>query len=207
MQDGSEEVQRLVHSLLVPQPMQLLRPAVEPLDPAGLDVPVAYVLGSEDVALPEGEYGWARGTAGRRPLRRPSQPRGLLHPAGRHRRGLPEGLSVAVTRPVVELAGPTSTSCAACGWCSTILVRLPRFVFVSVVLLTPRGRKSHPAGPPRSTRMRFRSPARTVVVALQLLSRESRSRCLLPSLPAQHPMSCRRPTGRHRQAATRRAPG
>ncbi len=60
MQDGSEEVQRLVHSLLVPQPMQYFTEAVEPLDPAGLGVPVAYILGTEDVALPEGEYGWAR---------------------------------------------------------------------------------------------------------------------------------------------------
>jgi pimeloyl-ACP methyl ester carboxylesterase len=60
MQDASEEVQRLVHSLLVPQPMQYFTETVEPIDAATLGVPVAYVLGSDDVALPPGEYGWDR---------------------------------------------------------------------------------------------------------------------------------------------------
>jgi pimeloyl-ACP methyl ester carboxylesterase len=60
MQDASEVAQRLVHGLLVPQPMQYFTETVAPVDPAALGVPVAYVLGSEDVALPEGEYGWAR---------------------------------------------------------------------------------------------------------------------------------------------------
>jgi pimeloyl-ACP methyl ester carboxylesterase len=58
MQDASEDVQRLAHSVLVPQPMQYFTESVEPI--ADLGVPVAYVLGSEDVALPEGEYGWSR---------------------------------------------------------------------------------------------------------------------------------------------------
>jgi len=60
MQDASEETQRLVHGLLVPQPMQYFTETVTPIDPASLGVPVAYILGSDDVALPEGEYGWAR---------------------------------------------------------------------------------------------------------------------------------------------------
>ena len=60
MPDASEELQRLVHSLLVPQPMQYFTQAVDPIDPQALGVPVAYVLGSDDVALPPGEYGWAR---------------------------------------------------------------------------------------------------------------------------------------------------
>lgn len=60
MQDAPEDVQRLVHSLLVPQPMQYFTTAVEPLDPERLGVPITYVLGEDDHALPEGEYGWAR---------------------------------------------------------------------------------------------------------------------------------------------------
>src|SRR5438067_719105 len=60
MQDAPENVQRLVHSLLVPQPMQYFTTAVEPIDPGKLGVPVAYVLGEDDIALPPGEFGWAR---------------------------------------------------------------------------------------------------------------------------------------------------
>jgi pimeloyl-ACP methyl ester carboxylesterase len=58
MQDASEDVQRMVHDLLVPQPMQYFTTAVEPIEPGR--VPVAYLLGADDLALPEGEYGWAR---------------------------------------------------------------------------------------------------------------------------------------------------
>lgn len=60
MNDAPEEVQRAVHALMVPQPFQYFTETVEPLDPAALEVPVAYVLSSEDVALPPGEYGWDR---------------------------------------------------------------------------------------------------------------------------------------------------
>jgi pimeloyl-ACP methyl ester carboxylesterase len=59
IQDASEDVQQLVHSLLVPQPMQYFTTPVAPLDPA-LGIPVAYVLNDDDVALPPGEYGWQR---------------------------------------------------------------------------------------------------------------------------------------------------
>jgi pimeloyl-ACP methyl ester carboxylesterase len=55
MQDASEDVQRMVHDLLVPQPMQYFTTPVEPVD-----APAAYLLGENDLALPEGEYGWAR---------------------------------------------------------------------------------------------------------------------------------------------------
>ena len=58
MNDASEDVQRTVHALLVPQPMQYFTESVDPLGPGA--VPVAYVLSSDDVALPPGEYGWAR---------------------------------------------------------------------------------------------------------------------------------------------------
>ncbi|MGE3284518.1 MAG: alpha/beta fold hydrolase [Pseudonocardia sp.] len=57
MQDAPEVVQRLVFDLLVPQPLQYFTAAVEPLDGA---IARAYVLSVDDVALPPGEYGWAR---------------------------------------------------------------------------------------------------------------------------------------------------
>jgi pimeloyl-ACP methyl ester carboxylesterase len=60
MPDASEDVQRMVHSLLVPQPMQYFTETVDAASAAEVGVPVAYVLGSDDVALPPGEYGWAR---------------------------------------------------------------------------------------------------------------------------------------------------
>lgn len=86
MNDAPEEVQRAVHALMVPQPFQYFTETVEPLDPAALGVPVAYVLSSEDVALPPGEYGWDRfaGRLGVTPLAAPgsheacfTQPAGL----------------------------------------------------------------------------------------------------------------------------------
>jgi len=59
MQDASEDVQTLVHGLLVPQPMQYYTQAVAPLDLShGFDV--AYLLSEDDLGLPPGEYGWAR---------------------------------------------------------------------------------------------------------------------------------------------------
>lgn len=60
MQDASEDVQRLVHGLLVPQPMQYFTTAVESIDPERLGVPITYLLSEDDLGLPEGEYGWAR---------------------------------------------------------------------------------------------------------------------------------------------------
>lgn len=60
MQDAPEDVQRVVHSLLVPQPMQYFTETVAPLDLDTLGIPVAYLLGEDDVALPPGEYGWNR---------------------------------------------------------------------------------------------------------------------------------------------------
>lgn len=59
MNDAPEPVQRAVHALMVPQPFQYFTETVQPL-PADLGVPVAYVLSSDDIALPPGEYGWTR---------------------------------------------------------------------------------------------------------------------------------------------------
>jgi pimeloyl-ACP methyl ester carboxylesterase len=60
MQDATEEEVRLVHSLLVPQPMQYFTETVEPLDLDNLGVPVTYLLSEDDIGLPPGEYGWNR---------------------------------------------------------------------------------------------------------------------------------------------------
>lgn len=56
--DAPEPVARLVYDLLVPHPMQYFTETVDPIDPATLGVPVAYVVSTGDVALPPGEYGW-----------------------------------------------------------------------------------------------------------------------------------------------------
>jgi len=58
MQDASEELQRLVHGLLVPQPLQYFTETVKPVDPAALGVPASYVISTDDLALPPGEFGW-----------------------------------------------------------------------------------------------------------------------------------------------------
>jgi pimeloyl-ACP methyl ester carboxylesterase len=60
MQDAPEPVQRTVHELLVPHPMQYFTTPVEPIDPAALGVPASYVLSVDDISLPPGEYGWDR---------------------------------------------------------------------------------------------------------------------------------------------------
>ncbi len=58
--DASEDVQRLTHELMVPQPFQYFTQTVAPLDAQALGIPVSYVLSSDDIALPPGEYGWHR---------------------------------------------------------------------------------------------------------------------------------------------------
>jgi pimeloyl-ACP methyl ester carboxylesterase len=58
MNDASEEAARLAHSLMVPHPMQYFTATVAPLDVAALGVPVRYVITTEDVALPPGEWAW-----------------------------------------------------------------------------------------------------------------------------------------------------
>lgn len=56
MQDADEQAQRIVHSLLLPHPMQYFTATVAPLD---VDVPVDYVLSTDDIAMPPGEFAWA----------------------------------------------------------------------------------------------------------------------------------------------------
>lgn len=70
MQDADDSVQRLTHGLLVPQPLRYFTETVTPVDPAALGVPATYLAGTEDLALPPGEYGWtpaSRSASGRTP--------------------------------------------------------------------------------------------------------------------------------------------
>lgn len=60
MNDAAEEAQRIVHSLMVPQPYQYFTETVAPIEPASLECAVSYVLSEDDIALPPGEFGWAR---------------------------------------------------------------------------------------------------------------------------------------------------
>ncbi len=60
MQDASEDAQRAVFELLAPQPMGTFTEAPNQKPFSELDVPSAYVLSVDDIALPPGEYGWTR---------------------------------------------------------------------------------------------------------------------------------------------------
>jgi pimeloyl-ACP methyl ester carboxylesterase len=60
IQDASEDVQRLTHSLLVPHPMQYNTTPVAPLDVDAFDVPIVYLTGSDDLTMPQDETGWPR---------------------------------------------------------------------------------------------------------------------------------------------------
>lgn len=58
IQDAGADVRRLVYSLLVPQPFgYFTQPLVSP-EPRALGIPTSYVISTEDVVLPPGEYGW-----------------------------------------------------------------------------------------------------------------------------------------------------
>ena len=59
MNDADAPLQEAIHALLVPQPYKYFTETVAPLDP-GLKIPVSYILSSGDIALPPGEFGWAR---------------------------------------------------------------------------------------------------------------------------------------------------
>jgi pimeloyl-ACP methyl ester carboxylesterase len=59
IQDAPEPVQRLVYDLLVPQPMAYFEQAIDAPALSSLGLPVSYLAGSEDLAMPPGEYGWS----------------------------------------------------------------------------------------------------------------------------------------------------
>lgn len=58
IQDASEDVQLLAHSLLTPQPYATMTDPVGRIDYAALDVAQSYVVSPDDLALPPGEFGW-----------------------------------------------------------------------------------------------------------------------------------------------------
>ncbi|MFK0113255.1 alpha/beta fold hydrolase [Streptomyces sp. NPDC091217] len=56
MQDASEDAQRIVYSLLVPQPMQYITEPVPAMDQAALSVPSTYLVGADDITLTPEEF-------------------------------------------------------------------------------------------------------------------------------------------------------
>lgn len=58
IQDAPEPVQRLVHSLLVPQPMGYFAEGLDMPAVSALGPPTTYVFSVEDISLPPGELGW-----------------------------------------------------------------------------------------------------------------------------------------------------
>jgi len=59
IQDAKEPVQRLLHSLLVPQPMGYFADGLDVPPLSALGLPTSYVFSVDDIALPPGQYGWA----------------------------------------------------------------------------------------------------------------------------------------------------
>jgi pimeloyl-ACP methyl ester carboxylesterase len=60
MGDASPAEAAMVHSVLRPQPYRTFTDALDDEAYRSLGLPLHYVLSSEDVALPPGEYGWSR---------------------------------------------------------------------------------------------------------------------------------------------------
>jgi pimeloyl-ACP methyl ester carboxylesterase len=58
--DASEDVARVTHSLLVPHPFQYFSQPVAPLDARALGIETSYVISSEDISMPPGEWGFHR---------------------------------------------------------------------------------------------------------------------------------------------------
>lgn len=56
IQDAEENVRKLVHSLLVPHPMQYFTEPVASARPSELGIPASYVISGDDISLPPGEY-------------------------------------------------------------------------------------------------------------------------------------------------------
>jgi pimeloyl-ACP methyl ester carboxylesterase len=58
--DASEDVARVTHSLLVPHPFQYFSRPVAPLDARALGIETSYVISSEDISMPPGQWGFHR---------------------------------------------------------------------------------------------------------------------------------------------------
>lgn len=60
IQDAEPAVQRVTYGLLVPQPFRYSATPVTPLDPGSWDVPTTYLMGKDDLTMPQDETGWPR---------------------------------------------------------------------------------------------------------------------------------------------------
>ncbi|QRP50924.1 alpha/beta fold hydrolase [Amycolatopsis sp. FDAARGOS 1241] len=58
IQDTPEPVRKLVYDLLVPQPMSYFEEGMKAPALSTLGLPVTYLVGESDVAMPPGEYAW-----------------------------------------------------------------------------------------------------------------------------------------------------
>ena len=61
-QETPEPARRLLYDLLVPQPMSYFE---QPMKAPALEVPVSYLAGEADLAMPPGEYAWCPRFPGR----------------------------------------------------------------------------------------------------------------------------------------------
>lgn len=58
MQDADVEIQRVVHNLLTPHPMQYLTEPIQVTLPTALGVATSYVVSADERSLPPGEFGF-----------------------------------------------------------------------------------------------------------------------------------------------------
>jgi pimeloyl-ACP methyl ester carboxylesterase len=58
IQDTPEPVQKLVYDLLVPQPMSYFEQSMKAPPLASLGLPISYLAGQDDLAMPPGDHAW-----------------------------------------------------------------------------------------------------------------------------------------------------
>ncbi|WP_009480675.1 alpha/beta fold hydrolase [Rhodococcus sp. JVH1] len=93
MQDASPETQRVLYPLLERQPFHTMNESLDLDEWERLQLPSAYLLSKEDLALPPGEFGWAPRFPDRLPTGSP-----LIYTPGSHESQLtqPEPLAAAL---------------------------------------------------------------------------------------------------------------
>ncbi|PKV97643.1 pimeloyl-ACP methyl ester carboxylesterase [Amycolatopsis echigonensis] len=94
MQDATAETQKTIYSLLERQPFHTISEPLDLTEWERLQLPSSYVLGTDDISMPPGEFAWAP----RFPQRLPGAP--LIYTAGSHLAQLtqPESLAEALIR-------------------------------------------------------------------------------------------------------------
>jgi pimeloyl-ACP methyl ester carboxylesterase len=58
IQDAEPDVRRLVYEMLVPQPMAYFTETLGTPDVREFGIPATYLISTEDLVFPPGEYGW-----------------------------------------------------------------------------------------------------------------------------------------------------